>query len=69
MCVLVDTGASVAILPKQFYQMCNSPTSLNVSNDVTCKFVSAGDKPLIMLGKTELSITIGDCQVPFAVQV
>ena len=47
--------------------MCNSPTLLNVSNDI--KFVGAGGEPLIMLGKTEISIAIGDCRVPFDVYV
>ena len=47
--------------------MCNSPSLLNVSNDI--KFVGAGGEPLIMLGKTEVSVVIGDCRVPFDVHV
>ena len=66
-CALADTGASVTVLSEEFYRMCNSPTSLNVSNDI--KFVGAGGEPLIMLGKTEVSIAIGDCRVPFDVYV
>ena len=49
-CALVDTGASVTVLSEEFYRTCNSPTLLNVSNDI--KFVGAGGEPLIMLGKT-----------------
>ena len=63
MCALVDTGASVTVLFEEFYRMCNSPTLLNVSNDV--KFVGADGEPLIMLGKTEVFIAIGACRVPF----
>ena len=66
-CALVDTGASVTVLSEKFYRMCNSPTVLNVSNDIN--FVGAGGEPLIMLGKTEVSIAIGDCRVPFDVYV
>ena len=62
-CALVDTGASVTVLFEEFYRMCNSPTLLNVSNDV--KFVGADGEPLIMLGKIEVFIAIGDCRVPF----
>ena len=40
---------------------------LNLSNDI--KFVGAGGEPLIMLGKTEVSIAIIDCGVPFDVYV
>ena len=64
-CALVDTGASVTVLSEEFYRMCNSPTLLNVSNDI--KFVDAGGEPLTMLGKTEIAIAIGDCRVPFDV--
>ena len=67
MCALVDTGASLTILSEEFDLMCNSPTLLKVSNDI--KFVGAGGEPLIMLGKTEVSIAIGDCRVPFDVYV
>ena len=66
-CALVDTGESVTVLSEEFYRMCNSPTLLNVSNDI--KFVGAGGEPLIMLGKTEVSNAIGDCRVPFDVYV
>ena len=66
-CALVGTSASVTDLSEEFYRMCNSPTLLNVSNNI--KFVGAGGEPLIMLGKTEISIAIGDCQVPFNVYV
>ena len=48
-CKLVDTGASVTVLSEEFYQMCNSPTLLDVSNDI--KFVGAGGEPLIMFRK------------------
>ena len=67
MCALADTGATVTVLSEEFYRMCSSPTLLNVSNDI--KFVGAGGEPLIMLGKTEVSIAIGDCRVPFDVYV
>ena len=63
-CALVDTGASVTVLSEEFYRMRNYPTLLNVSND---KFVGAGG--LIMFGKTEVSIGIGNCRVPIDVYV
>ena len=66
-CALIDTGATVTVLSGEFYRICNSPTLLNVLNDI--KFVGAGGEPLIMLGKTEVSIAIGDCRVPFDVYV
>ena len=47
--------------------MYNSPTLLNVSNDV--KFVGAGGEPLITQEKTKVSIAIGNCRVPFDVYV
>ena len=67
MCALVDAGVSLSVLSEEFYRMCNSPTLLNVSNDI--RLVGAGGKPLIMLGKTEVSVAIGDCRVPFDVYV
>ena len=57
----------MTVLSEEFYRMCNSPTLLNVSNDI--KFVGAVGESLIMLGKTEVSIAIGDCRAPFDVYV
>ena len=45
-CTFFDTGASVTIWSGKFYRLCNSPTLLNVSNNV--KLVGAGGEPLIM---------------------
>ena len=60
MYALVDTGSSVTV-SEEFYRMCNTQTLLNVSYDV--KFVGA--EPFITFGKTEVSIAVGDCQMPF----
>ena len=55
-CALVNTGALMTVLSKELYSMCNSPTLLNISNEV--KLVGAGCEPFFMSRKTEVSIAI-----------
>ena len=59
--LLIDTGATLTILSDSLYKMMeNSSGQLSQLKRVQRELISATDEPLQVLGKTDMSIQIGD---------
>ena len=59
--LLVDTGATLTIISDSLYKMMeNSSGQLSQLKRVQREIISATDEPLLVLGKTDMSIQIGD---------